>query len=155
MWRKIRLGQPGSGKPSLPSHQADAWNSHKHSYLGTHRQEDIHTNIYTQGAHSTSWYKQVHTDTLHDKHTGYASMLHTQGSPGPCAYPHTHAYGEQTGTDRYIQTRAQRHASTFAQRCTGTHIGTHQITGPPPPAGSWLPAKCSAFCWVCTTFHRL
>lgn len=75
-------------------------------------------------------------------------MLHTQESPGPYAYLHTHAYGEQTGTDRYIQTRAQRHTSTFAQRCTGTHIGTHQITRPHPPQGAGCPpsAVLSAGC---------
>lgn len=71
-----------------------------------------------RGTHSTSRYKQVHSYTLHDKHTGYASILHTQESPGPCAYPPTHAYGEQTGTYRHMHKDTQACLHSDAQAHT-------------------------------------
>ena len=78
-------------------------------------------------------------------------MLHTQESPSPCAYPpHMHMENRQVHMDTCTKTR--KHVCTAMHRHTHRHTPDHSL---PPPAGTWLPAKCSAFCWVCTTFHRL
>lgn len=132
MWRKIRLGQPGSGKPSLPSHQADAWNSHKHSYLGTHRQEDIHTNIYTRGHTAplgTNKYIQTHSMT----NTQDMQACCTHKDPRPlCLPPHTCIWR----ADRHRQVHTDTCTKTRKHVCTAMHRHTHRHTPdhwPPTP----------------------
>lgn len=157
----MRQAQPGSGKPSTPTCQAPACNSHKHkhSHLGTHRQEDIHTNIHTHtGVHTA----QICTNRYIQTH----SVTNTQDMQADCTHKNPQASvltpihilmenrQAQTGTYRHMHKDTQAHLHSEADAHMCTHVGTHRIARPHPPSGSWLPAKRGAFCWVCT-FHRL
>lgn len=131
--------------------------SHTHSHLSAHGHEDSHPSNTHTSAHTAQIGMnrciQMHlvTNTRTLGHIVYARVHRHIYSP-----PTTGTHG--SGTDRYTQ--AQKHKGTQAhlhsktQAHTYTHVGTHKLS-PPPPSESWLPAKSGAFCWVCTTFHRL
>lgn len=141
----------------MHSHEVAERHSHAHprarAHTGTRASAPTH-----RCTHSASRYKQVRTDTLSGKRPKTREHIaHTRIHRHMCSSPRACI----RGTDRHKQvhrTHTQGHISVSAQYVTHTHVHTHGHTpalSPPPAAGSWLPAKLGAFCWVCTTFHRL